>query len=227
MEIDFKNKNIFLTGASRGIGACIYRKFVALGANLIAPGRNELDLSSRDSMKRYLDAHQEMDIDIFIHCAGLNELAGIDTIDAALLDRVFQVNLFSPIFLLQEISENMRQKRWGRVLFISSLYAIISREKRIAYSTSKTAITGLVRTLTLELASYNILTNSIAPGYVMTDMSKKNLTEDDIKKIQADIPTGRFQSESDIADLAIFLCSDYNQSITGQVIAVDGGFTCK
>ena len=81
--------------------------------------------------------------------------------------------------------------------------------------------------MTLELAPYNVLTNCVAPGYVLTDMTKQNLTAQEIKDIESKIPTGRFQSEQDIANLALFLCSDLNQSITGQLIAVDGGFICR
>ena len=92
---------------------------------------------------------------------------------------------------------------------------------------SKSALTGLMRTLALELAGDQILVNAVAPGYVMTDMTTQNLTQAEIASISAQIPTGRFQTEDDIAQLAAFLCSDANRSITGQLIAVDGGLTCR
>ena len=84
-----------------------------------------------------------------------------------------------------------------------------------------------MRTLALELAGDQILVNAVAPGYVMTDMTTQNLTQAEIASISAQIPTGRFQTEDDIAQLAAFLCSDANRSITGQLIAVDGGLTCR
>ena len=121
----------------------------------------------------------------------------------------------------------MRRRKKGKILLISSLYALISRERRIAYSSSKSALTGLMRTLALELAGDQILVNAVAPGYVMTDMTTQNLTQAEIASISAQIPTGRFQTEDDIAQLAAFLCSDANRSITGQLIAVDGGLTCR
>ena len=81
--------------------------------------------------------------------------------------------------------------------------------------------------MALELAQDKILVNEVAPGYVMTDMTRQNLSEREIKEIEGQIPTGRFQSEEDIANMVAFLSSELNNSITGQLIAVDGGFLCK
>ena len=223
----FKDKTVFITGASRGIGRCIKAGFEKEGARVIAPSRDELDLSSKKSVRQYIENNDLSETDIFIHCAGINVKAGIDEINEEILEDVFEVNLFSPISLIKSISEGMKRRKTGRIILISSLYAIVSKERRIAYSTSKNALTGLAKTLTLELAPYGILTNCIAPGYVMTDMTRNNLSEDEIAKIEHDIPTGRFQTEKEISDTVMFLCSDNNQSITGQLIAVDGGFLCK
>ncbi len=195
------------------------------GAKVIAPGRMELDLLEPKSICSYLD--QNISPDIFIHCAGINELAGIGEINREILDSVFQVNYYAPVALLKQFSEQMKRNRWGRIIFISSVYAMVTRERRIAYASSKHALTGLTKTLTLELAAYNILTNAIAPGYIMTDMTKKNLSNEEVQKIEDMMPTRRLQEESDIANLTAFLCSDLNQSMTGQLIAVDGGFTCR
>ncbi len=226
MKIDFNGKKIFLTGGSRGIGKKIKDLFTELNAKVIAPERNELDLLSRENIDSYLKNNSILP-DIFIHCAGINELSDITEINENILDKSFQVNCFSAISLLNNFIISMKEKGWGRIIFISSIYAIVSRERRIAYSSTKNALTGLAKTMALELAPYNILINSIAPGYVMTEMTKKNLSIKEINDIKNNIPTGKFQSAEDIASLAAFLCSDYNQSITGQLIAVDGGFTCR
>lgn len=218
---------VFLTGGSRGIGKTIKENFERNGMNVIAPTRRELDLSNFESIKEYLDANEFLSPDVFVHCAGLNILAGIDSVTDDILQEVFQVNYFAPVQLLRKFTESMKKNNFGRIVFISSLYAIISKEKRIAYSSSKNALTGLCKTLTLELAPFNILTNQVAPGYVMTDMTEKNLSKDEITNIGKGIPTGRFQTSQEIADLVFFLCSGQNKSITGQLIAVDGGYTCK
>lgn len=226
MQIELTGRTAFLTGASRGIGKRIKETFECAGATVIAPGRGELDLASEEQIGEYIKGNPH-EIDIFIHCAGVNHLAGIETIEPQILLETFQVNLFSAVQLLHGYAGGMKRNGWGRVTFISSLYALVSKERRIAYSASKSALTGLTKSLALELGKENILVNAVAPGYVMTDMTKKNLSKAEIEEITAQIPQGRMQSEDDIANLTLFLCSDLNQSITGQLIAVDGGFACR
>lgn len=225
MSFDFAGKNVFLTGSSRGIGYKIKSDLLKCGANVTAPGRNELDLSSKESVLGY--ECSEAKPDIFIHCAGVNLLAGLDEIDSPILEEVFQVNCFSPILLLKRFAEGMKAQKYGKIVFISSVYATVSRERRIAYSASKHACTGLVKTLALELAPYNIMVNAVAPGYVMTDMTRKNLSPEELVEIEGKIPTGRFQTEEDISNAVLFLCSELNNSITGQTLTVDGGFLCR
>jgi len=227
MNIQFDKKIVFLTGASRGIGRRIKELFEASGAKVIAPARDELDLSSADSISRYLQKAPDIKADIFIHCAGINQLAGIESISQEILESVFQVNFFSAVQLARHFSGAMKQKGWGRIIFISSLYSLISKERRIAYSSSKNALTGLTKTLALELGQYHILVKAVAPGYVMTDMTRRNLSDAQIRELESQIPTGCLQTVDDIAALTAFLCSEFNQSINGQLIAVDGGLTCR
>lgn len=227
MNISLNTRIAFLTGGSRGIGKHIKAALENDGAIVIAPGREELNLMDPNSIKDYLEKNQNLNPDIFIHCAGINELAGIEEINQEILNRVFQVNCYAPIELLNAFSKSMKCNRWGRIVFISSLYAVVARERRIAYSSSKNALTGLTKTLALELAPYNVLVNSVAPGYVMTEMTQKNLSAAEIAEIKSNIPTGRFQKEEEIGAFIEFLCSDYNQSITGQLLAIDGGFICR
>lgn len=217
----------FLTGGSRGIGKAIKESLEKAGISVIAPAREELDLSNSESITKYLENNKNLTTDIFIHCAGINELAGIEEISQELILRVFQVNYNSAVQLLNSFVPSMKKKEYGKIVFVSSLYGIVSRERRIAYSSSKNALNGLCKSLALELAPYNILVNSVAPGYVMTDMTKKNLSEEEIGNIEKNIPTGRFQSEEEIAEAVTFFCSEKNKSITGQLLAVDGGFLCR
>lgn len=223
---DYTNKTVFITGASRGIGLEIKEYFKARGANVIAPARSELDLSDSASVDEYLNLAKPA-FDIFIHCAGINTLSGIENVTDEIMLEAFNVNLLSAVKIIKYNAAGMKEKQFGRIVFISSLYSAVSRENRIAYSTTKTALLGLTRTLALELAPYNILVNCVAPGYVMTDMTRKNLSEEEIRKIESNIPTGRFQETTEIADAVGFLCSDLNKSITGQSLYVDGGFLCR
>ena len=223
---DYTNKTVFITGASRGIGLEIKTYFETRGAKVIAPSRSELDLSDLASVDEYLNSAKP-DFDVCIHCAGINTLSGIEDVTDEIMIEAFNVNLLSAVKIIKSNAARMKEKQFGRVVFISSLYSAVSRENRIAYSTTKTALLGLTRTLALELAPYNILVNCVAPGYVMTDMTRKNLSEEEIRKIESNIPTGRFQETTEIADAVGFLCSDLNKSITGQSLYVDGGFLCR
>lgn len=224
--MDFSGKTAFLTGSGRGIGKAILDELKNHGAQMIAPIRTEMDLSDSDSVKSYLDTTTQTP-DILVLCAGVNELAGIDEVTSQNLLNTYQVNLFSSIQIIQHFISEMKKKQDGKIIFVSSLYAMVSRERRIPYASSKNAITGLMKTLCLELAPYNIMVNAVAPGYVETDLTSKNLTKQEIDVICTNIPTHRFQMPKEIADLILFLCSDLNRSITGQLIAVDGGFLCR
>ena len=227
MEIDFTDKKVFLTGGSRGIGKKIKETMELARAKVIAPTREEMNLEDEKSVGKYLEENAGLNPDIIICCAGINRLAGIEEIEHDLVRQVFQVNCFSTIEICKRYTSYMKKKQGGKIIFVSSLYAMVSRERRIAYSASKNALNGLMKSMALELAPDNILVNAVAPGYVMTDMTKQNLSLEEIKKIEEQIPTGRFQSEEDIANMVAFLCSDLNNSVTGQLIAVDGGFLCR
>lgn len=224
--IDMRGKTAFLTGGARGIGKAILDGLKSADVQVVAPTRAEMDLSNPGSVQEYLRTLQQAP-DIIILCAGINEMAGIEEVNLDNLSRTFQVNLFSSIQIIQHFVPEMKRKQDGKIIFVSSLYAMVSRENRISYASSKNAVTGLMKTLCLELASYNIMVNAVAPGYVETDLTYKNLTSEDIKSICSNIPTHRFQMPKEISDLILFLCSDLNRSITGQLIAVDGGFLCR
>jgi 3-oxoacyl-[acyl-carrier protein] reductase len=226
MIISFDNQQIFITGASRGIGKVIAASFKEAGGKLITPTRYDMDLKDPVSVDNYL-SHSNIEPSIIVLNAGINIKAPLEEIkNHQILDN-FQVNLFSSIQILRKFIPGMKTMRHGKIIFISSLYAFVSKESRILYSSSKNAITGLIKTLSLELSPYNILTNAVAPGYVMTKMTKQNLTAEEIMEITETIPTKRLQTEEEIANLVLFLTSNLNQSITGQLIAVDGGFLCK
>ena len=225
-SIDLSGKTLLITGGSGGIGSAICKSFAQAGAAVIAPEPTEMDLLSEASIDSYLNG-LSVSPDLVIHSAGINELAGIAEVSRESLDRVFQVNLFSFIIILNRLVPAMREKGYGRIVGISSLYGIVSRERRIPYSASKHAMTGLIQSTALEVAGDNVLINGVAPGYVMTDMTRKNLSEAEIDALKRQIPTGRLQEASEIADLCLFLCSSLNQSITGRIIPGDGGFLCR
>jgi 3-oxoacyl-[acyl-carrier protein] reductase len=226
MNISFKDKQIFITGGNRGIGKTIAESFSASGGKVNSPLRSEMDLSNKDSVENFLKKN-EYSPDIVVLNAAVNKIVELEKISYGDLQEAFQTNLFSSIEILKSFVPAMKKNNGGKIVFISSVYAFVTREKRIMYTSSKNAVTGLMKTLAVELAPFNIMVNAVAPGYIMTDMTKKNLSLDEIREIENIIPTKRFQTEEDIANLVLFLSSEYNRSITGQLIAVDGGFLCR
>lgn len=227
MNMDFTGKKIFITGGSRGIGAGICKAFEKFGGEITAPARSCMDLSSEESIQSFLQKSSEVKYDVFVHCAGINRLAGIEEIDAGLMKEVYFVNCVAPVMLARAFVPGMKANGYGRIVFLSSLYATVSRERRLAYSASKNALNGIMKSMAIELAADNILVNCVAPGYVMTEMTRHNLSEKEISDIKKSIPTGRLQTVEEIADVVLFMCSDLNRSITGQLLTVDGGFTCR
>ena len=219
-------RTALITGASRGIGAAIAARLLEEEIHVLAPSSKELDLSSTGSIDRYLSALADP-IDILVNNAGINRLGSIDEISSDDFEEVIQVNLFGHFRLTQGLVKNMKARRYGRIVNISSIWTFVSRERRVSYSAAKAGLNGLTRAMALELAPYNILVNALAPGYVNTDLTKKNNTSAELDAIAQQIPLGRLADPYEIAECVAFLCSPKNSYITGQVIVIDGGYLCK
>jgi 3-oxoacyl-[acyl-carrier protein] reductase len=116
-------------------------------------------------------------------------------------------------------------KNWGRIVNISSVWSKISKEHRAPYSASKFALDGMTLALAIEYAKHNVLANCVAPGFVDTDMTRGILGDEGISKLMQIVPIGRLAQPAEIATFVVWLTSESNTYITGQNIAVDGGFT--
>jgi 3-oxoacyl-[acyl-carrier protein] reductase len=213
-----------LTGGNRGIGSAIKDIFIKNGDDVISPSRNEIDLNSIEFVENDCKSINK-EIDVIINNAGVNYISSIDDISNTNVGEMINVNVLSPLYLCKNLIDGMKRKNWGRIVNISSIFGTLSKPSRVVYSTTKAAIQGMTRGLALDLAKYNILVNSVSPGYVITDMTYKNNSVKDIRKITANIPLQRLAQKSEIAELVYFLCSDKNTYITGQNIIIDGGFS--
>jgi len=220
-------KNVLITGAAKGIGKSTANLFVDNQYHVIAPTRQELDLSSKDSILCFLEQNEHLTVDILINNAGINPLNAVENITEKELEDTIQTNLIAPILLSQFFVKGMKENRFGRIVNISSIWGVVSKEYRTLYSVSKNGIHGLTNTLAVELGAYNILVNSVCPGFTNTELTKQNVSEELKTELCQNIPLARFAEPEEIAKLVFFLGSEENTYITGQKIIIDGGFTAK
>ena len=213
---------VLVTGGSRGIGKAITELLAQKSIEVIAPSRTSLDLTDARSIMEF--AEKLPPVDALINTAGLNELRSLENIDDEILDTMLKTNLTGPLKLIQAVVPGMKSRGGGRILSFSSIWGVRSKEIRTMYSMGKFGIRGMTAALARELGPHNILINTIAPGYVLTEMTFKNVPEEEREKICGEIPLGRMAAPEEIAKVAFFLISPENTYITGQTVVADGGF---
>ncbi len=216
-----------VTGAGRGIGKAIADALTQAGYRVLKPSREEMDLSSLESVTAYTTLPSHTRVDILVNNAGENPICEIESLPYDIFERALRVNLSAPMLLMQAVLPHMRQQRWGRIVNISSCYGSVSRPGRGAYGAAKSGLNSLTRTAALEFARDNILVNAICPGFVETALTHKNNTPEQIGALCGQIPLGRLASPDEIATLVLFVASPHNTYITGQCINIDGGFLCQ
>jgi len=221
-----KKRKVLITGGARGIGAAISHELAQRGFEIMAPSRSELDLSKPASVEKFLHA-SSLRVDVLVNNAGINVLKNLAELDGATWNEMLQVNLSAPLRLVQAVTPFMRQQKWGRILNISSIFSLVTKENRAAYSMTKAGLNALTRSAAVELGPDGILVNALCPGYVDTELTRKNNSPAELEKIEASIPLRRMAKPEELARTAAFLCSEENSYLTGQMVVVDGGFTCK
>ena len=216
-------RTVLVTGGARGIGRAIAEHYRAHGYTVAAPGRAELDLASKESVQRFVDAGGAA-VDVLVNNAGENKIGPLEALDPADWDRILQTNLTAPMLLIRAAARHMAAKGWGRVVNISSCYSMVSRAGRGPYTASKSGLNGLTRTAALEYAARGVLINALCPGFVETDMTRANNSREQIAALCALVPLGRLAKPDEIARGVYFLGSEENTYMTGQAIVLDGGF---
>lgn len=220
-------RTVFITGASRGIGAAIAARYQKEGWSIVSPSRSELNLADPIQFAQQLKEYQKKEIDVLINNAAENLIAPLTEIEEDGWTRMIQTNLTAPLELMQVFGKIMAQKGWGRIVNIGSIFSLVSRPGRVAYTTTKTGLLGMTRAAALELAPQGVLVNLVSPGYVATEMTRHNNSEDEIAALTAQIPLQRLAEPQEIAELVYFLGSEKNTYMTGAAIPIDGGFLCQ
>lgn len=224
VEVEQKRRTALVTGATRGVGLAIADCLRSNGVSVVALGRSDgdlgvltatFDLASRIANERF---------DILVNCAGISIGDAMLNTTAWQLDHTYAVNVRAPFLLAQAVLPGMLERGYGRIVNIASIYSLVGRANRSAYIVSKCALHGLTLALSAEFAHAGVLTNTVSPGPIDTDMTRARLTDDDRAEFARNIPIGRIGSVDEVVRLVAWLASDENTYVTGQNIAVDGGF---
>ena len=230
--------NVFVSGASRGIGKNIATLFSNNGFKVIGTSRNEfsidgcddnfiplkLDITSRKNINDCFNYLKDKNLlpNILINNAGITADQIFMRMKDEDWDNVIETNLTGTFNLSKIFIKNMIKSKNGRIINISSVSGLMGNPGQVNYASSKAALSGFTKSLAKEVGSRNITVNSVAPGYIDTDMTSF-LDADAKEKIINNIPLGRIGIASDVSELVMFLASDEASYITGQTISVDGG----
>jgi NAD(P)-dependent dehydrogenase (short-subunit alcohol dehydrogenase family) len=244
-------KTALVTGGSKGLGKAMARGFVEAGADVMISSRSEnelrpaladilkgtdrkgkfvvADMSKRDDVKRLAqNALEQMGkIDILVNNAGTNKPEAIDVVTDQAWDNVMEINLNSIMVLTRALVPQMKQRRWGRIIHITSVLAFLSKEGRNVYSATKAALVGFARASALDLGSFGITVNCIAPGPFLTDLPMSVLSKAEQEEFAKHTALGRWGRPEELVGPALLLASEAGSYITGETLVVDGGFMCK
>jgi|TARA_X000000368_G_scaffold121383_1_gene95162 3-oxoacyl-[acyl-carrier protein] reductase len=233
-----KNGNVFISGASKGIGKIIAYYFAKNNYTVVGTSRQEfefdnklenlipiqLDVTSRDDIKACFGDLKNRGLlpNILINNAGITSDQLFLRMKDSDWDNVINTNLNGVFNLSKIFIKNMVKNRNGRIINISSISGLMGNPGQVNYSSSKAALNGFTKSLAKELGSRNITVNSVAPGFIETDMT--SYLDDSAKKDLIDtIPLKRLGRPEDVAELVLFLASEEASYITGQTISIDGG----
>lgn len=243
--INFKGKNVLITGGSRGIGKACVKLFYKAGAkvaftyfndsdaarkveveNGASPKAYQCDISINKSIVKM--SEQVISdfgrIDILVNNAGIWTYGEIGSMDKKVWDDIIGLNLTGAFFITQQFVNKMKENKFGKIIFVTSTAAQRGEAFHSHYAATKGALNAITKSLAVELADFNITVNAAAPGWVDTEMNDGIFAESGYReKIEEGIPLGRIATTEDVAGPILFLASDLARHITGEVLNINGG----
>ncbi len=239
--INFKNKNVLITGASGGIGSELVKKFVSLEANVLGSGTKaekldqikkkypnikvkRFDISEHSRIEEFIDnVSLELEgLDILINNAGTNADNLSLRMKVEEWKKVVDVNLTSTFLLSKYAIKKMLKNKFGRVVNITSVVGHTGNLGQSNYAASKAGIIGMSKSLAIEYAKKNITVNCVSPGFIVSDMTT-NIAEKVKLYLTSRIPMGKLGTGEDVSNCAAFLSSEQASYVTGETIHVNGG----
>ncbi len=247
-QIILAGKRALVTGGSRGVGKGIVESLAQAGADVVIHCRSRADLAEvvakkaqqlgvtatvvcadltrPDDVKHMFDAirREAGPIDILVNNAGTSQAKDIFQISNDDWRSLIDTNLTSAFLCSQAVVESMRQRRWGRIIFISS---VVARQGALYghahYAASKSGMIGMAKTIARTLSPYHVTVNTLGVGMIQTELLKETLDEQQTNTARSRIPVGRFAEPCEVGDLCAFLASDLASYITGAMIDINGG----
>ena len=228
---------VLVTGGTRGIGNAIAKAFLEQEAEVHVTGTKKdgkgpygsifhsCDFSNSENLESFCKKVKEINVDVLINNAGINKIGAFTEFSPEDFLTVQQINTYSTFRLIQAVLPGMISKKWGRVVNITSIFSIISKEHRAPYSTCKFGIDGMTVALAAEVAESGVLVNSVAPGFIDTELTRKVLGEKGMRKMADKVPIRRMGNPEEVARLVLWLASNENTFVSAQNIAIDGGFS--
>ena len=244
-SFSLRGKRALVTGASRGLGLAAAAALAQADAEVCCVARNKedleqvaracaeqgwkvqaevLDVLDRKGVDRFLSSSASFDV--LVNNAGTNAPQPFLEVEEEVYDRIMDLNLRAVFFLSQSVARGMRERGGGSIIHVSSQMGRVGGEQRTAYCAAKHGIEGLTKAMALDLARYGIRVNAIAPTFVETVLTRASLaSEEQRAAIVSRIPLGRLGKVEDIMGAVIFLASEASSLVTGESIAIDGGWT--
>ena len=233
--MELKNKNVFVTGSTRGIGLAVAHKFASLGANVVLNGRSEISEDLLAQFAEYgvtvvgkrmvAEAIEKLgSVDVLVNNAGITNDKLMLKMTEEDFERVLKINLTGAFNMTQAVLKPMSKARQGAIINMSSVVGLMGNIGQANYAASKAGLIGFTKSVAREVAARGVRVNAIAPGFIESDMTDA-IPEKMKDAMLAQVPMKRIGQAEEVAEVAAFLAGQ--EYLTGQTIAIDGGMTMQ